>query len=392
MVRFQTDRWHEALLRPFVLADPNSGVYFELPAPDLRFALLLLAGLVLWLGRARRRPLPAGFGRLVVSLGAMFVVWTAVVGNGRYFIAGLLLAGVLLAAAIVALPGTRWLRGALLALTLALQVGLVADHYTPGQWALARWDAAAPGMPVQRDAAWPPQPATFLTTTIISFSMLAPQADPRSRWASIGGQIEMGPAVREYPRLQRLLADEQPKYLVLPTMPERVKPGLQPAPERTVLADATLARHGLRRQALPCWLMPSLLTSNAPRADDAPLTEPLHLGFWLCPLEAAPVVADAPADEPPALARAAVAAIEQHCPRWFPGGAVTIRRDASLWQLFYPASDVRLYVETDGNVMLRHLRAMNPTRVGSTAEVAAGRITLDCSTLPGRYRFPWERE
>lgn len=390
MVRFQTDRWLEALLRPFVLADPNSGIYFELPAPDLRFALLVLAGLVLWLTRRRRSPLPRGFGRLATSLVAMFIVWTAVVGNGRYFIAGLLLAGVLLTVAIVALPGTRWLRGTLLAGTVVLQAGLVADHFHAGQWALARWSAAGSGLPVSPGVAWPAQPATFLTTTNISFSMLAPQGDPRSRWTNVGGLVEMGPMVPEYPRFQRLLADPQPKYLVVPTMPERVQPGAQPAPERTVFADQTLARHGLRRQTAPCWLLPSQLTSVAPRS--APDSEPLRLGFWLCPLEPAPVAVHAPAAEPLPQARAAVAEVERRCPRWFPAGAVTIRRDAALWQLFYPGSDVRLYVETDGNVLLRHLRALNPTRIGSTADVAAGRFALDCRTLPGRYRFPWERE
>lgn len=390
MLRFQTDRWYEALLRPFVLADPNSGVYFELPAPDLRFALLVLVGVVLLLARGRRPSLPPATLRLAASLVVMFIVWTVITGNGRYFIAGLLLTGVLLVAAIVALPGTAMLRGSLLSLAVLLQVLVVQQNFNPGQWTLARWSAAAPGLPVAANAEWPPQPAAFLTVTMISFSILAPQADPRSRWANISGQADLDERLAEYPRLLELLNDPLPKYLVLPTMPERVGPGEQPSPARTVFADQSLARHGLRRQAAPCWVMPSTLTSAAPRANDT-VDAPLPLGFWLCPLEAGPVDKSVlPA--PPPLMQATVAALERRCPRWFPGGAVTVYRNPALWQMFYPGTDTRLYVEADGDVYVRYLRAINPTRVAATRDVAAGRFTFDCHTIPGRYRFPWERD
>lgn len=392
MLRFQTDRWSEALLRPFVLADPNSGIYFELPAPDLRFGLLVLAALVLLLARRGRRKLAPGARRLLASLLVMFVVWTVVIGNGRYFIAGLLLTGVLLTAVIVALPGTRLLRGTLLALTLALQSSLVYQHFDPGQWALARWSGPGPGLPAAQGAPWPEQPAVFITVTGITFSMLAPQAHPQSRWVSIAGQVEMGPRLPEYARFVALLADPLPKYLVLPTMPERVLPGMQPSAARTVLADEALSRHGLQRQPAPCTLLPSRLVGTRPHSD-ANDPAPIALGFWLCPLQAGPVAPAAAArQQMPPQSVAAVAALEQRCPRLFPPRAVNVTQNAKMWLRNYPASDVKLYVEADGAVYLRYLRALNPTAIGSTADVAAGRFTLDCHALPGRYQFPWERE
>lgn len=390
MIRFLPDTWWLALLRPLVMADPNSGVYFELPAPDLRFALLLLV-LAAWaLAGRRRRPLPPAAWRLLASLAVTFAAWTLTTGNGRYFLAGLLVVGPLLVALLVALPGTVALRASLLGLVLLLQVGVVQQNYAAGQWALARWADRGPGLAAAPGAAWPSQPAVFLSITNITFSLIVPQADPRSRWANIAGQSEMSPALPEYPRFQQLLADPMPKYVLLPTMPQRPLPGTQPSAQMVGMADRSLARHGLRVQpGAACTLAPSRLLSAAPRSGQAD-PEPLPLGFWFCPLGPRPAGGELPHESPELVAVAR--ALEQRCPRWFPPGGTTVQLDGGLMIRHYALSDMRVYVEPQGQVYMRHLRALNPTPLGPVAEVAAGRFTLDCSTVPGRYRFPWDRE
>lgn len=390
MLRFLPDTWWLALLRPLLMADPNSGLYFELPAPDLRFALLVLAALAWALAGRRRRPLPPAALRLGASLVVMFAVWTVVTGNGRYFMAGLLCVGPLLVALLAALPGTAALRVTLLGLVLVLQAVVVQQNFSPGQWALARWSERGPGLAVAPDAAWPPQPAVFLTLTNISFSLLVPQADPRSRWASIAGQIEMDRRLPEYPRFQQLLASPLPRYVVLPTMPLRPAPGDPPPPALVTMADRSLAPHGLRVQpGVPCVLAPSRLVSAAPRAS-ADDRGPLPLGFWFCPLGTRDAVEPAPAEPP--LMVAVARALETRCPRWFPPGGVTVQLEGGVAVRHYPMSDMRLYVEPQGDVFVRYLRALNPTRVAPAAEVAAGRFSLDCSTMPGRYVPPWARD
>lgn len=390
MLRFQPDGFWQAIARPLVLADPSGGVYFELPAPDLRFAMLLLAAGVAGATVRGRSQLGARWRAQAGALLALFIAWTATTGNGRYFLPGLLLVGPLLVAAICALPATRAMRASLVALALALQIGTVAQNFSPGQWALAEWRDAGPGLLLPPDAERPPEPAVFLTLTSISYSMLVPQFDPRSRWANIAGQVDITTDRFERRALDAMLSGPLPRYLVLPTMPMRPTPGLQPPPGLRALGERTLAGHGLGLAPQACRLIVSRLVAVQARSSaDA---EPVPMGFWFCPVEgrgpAAPVPAGGVA---PALLRQAADALEQRCPRWFPPGSANERWDGHLLSRQYPLSDMRVLVAEGEGVWLRHMRALNPSPVGSIEDVAAGRFALDCRTMPGRYQFPWER-
>lgn len=384
MLRFEPDGWLQALLRPLIMADPNAGIYFERAAPDLRFAMVLLALAVLLVSRRRAG---APIERTGWALLIMFAVWTIVIGNGRYFLTGLLLVGPLLIALIVALPGTPALRASLVALALLLQGGVVWQSFSPGQWAMARW-SQPPGLPLAADSPMPTQPATFLTISSISHSLLVPQFDSRSRWANVAGQYDILPGKPEWPALQAALAAPLPKYVVMPTMPERPVSGSQPSAGYRWLADRTLARYGLRTASQPCLLAVSGLTMQT-YADgpDGRRDEPL--GYWFCQAESAPAVTEAMPSIPPDLAKAA-AALERRCPRWFPAGTPHESMEQDVLSLFYRDSEMRVYV-APGGVYIRYTRALNPTRVGALADVAAGRFQLDCRTMPGRYQFPWER-
>src|SRR6476661_2984019 len=106
MNRFEPDTWLAALLRPVAMGAPDSHVYVEIMAPDFRwvFVLLLLVLLVIMRSRARRGSVgavaapgadagPAAVFVLVAALAVAFVPWLLTSGNGRYFLAGLLMVG-----------------------------------------------------------------------------------------------------------------------------------------------------------------------------------------------------------------------------------------------------------------------------------------------------------
>ena len=61
MIRFKPDTWLEALLRFFAMAAPSGNVYVEIPAPDLRFAVIvfLAIGVLVFRKRLAANPRPA---------------------------------------------------------------------------------------------------------------------------------------------------------------------------------------------------------------------------------------------------------------------------------------------------------------------------------------------
>jgi hypothetical protein len=53
---------------------------------------------------------------------------------------------------------------------------------------------------------------------------------------------------------------------------------------------------------------------------------------------------------------------------------------------------MRLYIESSGGVYYRHMRALNPTRIGDATQFRAGSAQFDCDQVDGRYRLPWLRD
>lgn len=134
--RFIPSSLAEALWRPFAMVDPAPMIDEEIAAPDPRYAVLLvLAGvlLLLWLWR-RYRPASTAAAtdspvdtRVLMALGCAFaadwIAWLAVSGNGRYFLPGACVAGVLLVAVIFLFLATRRrVRNYLLAAIFATQL------------------------------------------------------------------------------------------------------------------------------------------------------------------------------------------------------------------------------------------------------------------------------
>jgi hypothetical protein len=386
MLRFQPDSWIEGLLRPLILADPVGYVYYELPAPDLRFALVALLAVVALIWRPMRNGVGTDGWRMVAGLGLMFYLWTFSTGNGRYFAAGLLLAGPVLVLLTARLPIARSTKLGVLAAMLGLQAMLVWQHFTPGQWAWAFW-RQGPGLLLSDAPRMPP--ALMITITNQSYSMLVPQFHPASRWVNLVGQSSLAPGMPDYDRFQRLLALGLPAYLVLPAL--NVKSNAAPAPDIIGMVDRSLAPYRLVADMDSCRLMVSHMTMRAPVGMDA--TNAPRLGFWLCRIDV-DAGKDAVPPGPPSSPFADVfAQIEERCPRFFPPGGGQTRESEKFVMRDYASTDSRAYVYSSAMlVAFRHTRALNPTVIGTIDEVLRGSYEIPCHKLPGRYVFPWERD
>ncbi|MDZ7592769.1 MAG: hypothetical protein U5L05_19265 [Rubrivivax sp.] len=314
MLRFKPDGWLEGLLRPFILVDPNGFIYYELPAPDLRFAAItVLMGIALASGRLRAR-LGAPAWRTLLGLWLIFYLWTFLTGNGRYFMTGLLLAGPLVVLLVGSLPFTRSMRLLLLAGLLGLQGMVVLQHFKHGMWAMAYW-RDGPGLPLG-ETPLRNEPAVFITISSISQSILVPQFHPLSRWANISGQVDIAPGIPEHAALRELLKSPMPRYLVLHVVTGIPENGTQPQGEILEMMRDTLARHGLQRDDRPCEALGShlLLQHMLKRG-----TPSLPLAYWFCPLSDG--LLTGPAVAPTAQAWNDVFdAVEERCPRFFPPG------------------------------------------------------------------------
>lgn len=385
MLRFQPDRWLEGLLRPLILGDPSSGIYFEQAAPDWRFFVLAVFVFVAWWGRRRLSFGPEQNRALLLMLVA-FYVWTFVSGNARYFSFGLLLVGPLLVMAWRHLPGSKPFRWTMLVLVVGLQVSVVVDHYRFNRWGLVRWFEGS-GLGLE-DSPLRHRPAVFLTATGISYSILVPAFHPESRWANLAGQRDITPELPEFERLQRLLASGLPRYLVAPISPRFMDAEGQPVADARRLYSGTLAAFGLDLGPGACVSLRSTLAVGAAHQEQS---NPPKRGFWICPVHAADHAGTAITHISDRTEKV-FSAIESRCPRFFQPGDGRDRQFDGLASRHYVSSDMTLYLTVDDRVLFRYFRSLNSSFVGTGSEVLVGRFELPCDKVPGRYRAPWSQD
>ena len=394
MLRFMPDGWLEGLLRPLLMVDPQAYLYLEMSAPDWRFAVLAALLLVLRLAALKRssRP-PIGFQQGIAALGLLvtFYVWTFVSGNGRYFAWGLLLVGPVLVMAALLLPVSRSLRWTGLVLVLGVQGVVLHFSDIVNPWAVVR--AQDKPMALQASALRD-KPAVFLTVSNLSYSILVPLFHPASRWAAISGQYDVLPGTVEWPRLQRLLQSPLPQYLVLTASPGAMDKDGQPCGRFASVARDTLYRHGLTVSAAGCEFLQSRLTSPGWQVSEQEVGQ---WGFLVCALSRGQAPADmAPSDRlqtPPQVDDAnerALDVVEQRCPRYFPPGAGRASLVVDLNERIYASTDMRLWIRPNGVVAYHYFRAADATALGSVSDVLAGRFSLPCRKLSGRYVPFWQ--
>lgn len=399
MIRFQPDDWRETLLRPIAMAAPDAGIYIEIMAPDFRFVFAL--GLLLLLGAMALRaphapaPSPRVVLVLVAALGVAFVPWIATTANGRYFVAGLLVVGPVCV-------GLAWLLPATRAFRLTLAVGLVAlqafavQQSSPWQaWGLAQWKRA-PYFAIDVPDDLRTQPATLVTMSSITYSLVAPQFHPESSWMSLQAAPAPGTETPDSRRSQALLANAARGRLLLlvPVVPGYLTPERLPTPEVSKVIDEQLRAHRLAfEQPQACrFLASGGLASMALGGDGpAPPARDSQFGFWVCQLT---FLSPSAQPQPQRASRygAVFASLEAHCPRFFPPGQIGALAIPGGEVRNYSQAEMKVYVLDSGDVLYKYYRAFNPVRVGSIDELLAGKVSLDCGKIRGRSGLPWERE
>jgi hypothetical protein len=392
MIRFLPDTWLDAILRPLAMAFPNGGVYVEIIAPDFRFVFIIVLALA-WALLARGEQCRATAAPVLLALTALaFVPWLATTGNGRYFIPILLISGPLCIGLLHLVPGTRTMRAAFAILMVACQAFLIAEIPPWRYWGHVAWGDGAP-FPVDVPEEVAARPATYVTLSSISYSLIAPRFHPASRWVNISTQPGLQDTSPDGLRVQAVIAAPGPLKVIFPTVPggqasDRIDPALGKA------IDDLLARQGLSiENEDECRLLLSAGMAgmaSSKLSDEAAGQPGLH-GFWLCSLARHASDRVARVAAVPRRSEQVFEKMEQVCPRIFrPGETVSLHIPKGAVR-GYPGSDFKLYVFDNGQVWYKYVRALNPVLVGSADAVLNSTFTMDCDNIQGRSGLPWER-
>lgn len=388
MIRFEPDSWLEALLRFFLMAAPDANVYVEIAAPDLRFAAVLLLALGVALGWRRLAGAPRPALALFVLLMVASTAWLFTSGNGRYFMPMIVCVGPLAVALVWLLPLTRAFRLFLAGGLLAVQTFVIAQNSPWDAWAWLPWTQAPYFQVELPPAALDDKPTTYVTLSSISYSLVAPQFPASARWINL---TTVGALARDRGWGQQFLAAANgPIELLVPTLQGRAAADGSPAPDVLDALDKLLIP---QRLAIDTERSCTLLRSRGMAAIAGRSQQSAHnslAGFWLCPLRY-------PVDRPPAerpnispRTEAVFARVEQMCPRFFGPGPQTMPINGGALR-HYPASDTKVYVLDDGQVLYKFWRALNPVVVGTVDSVLNGSATIQCNRIRGNGMWPWER-
>jgi hypothetical protein len=286
LVRFIPANLGEALGRPFDMLDPAAMVHDELPAPDSRYAVLLLLGCALllkrllsWL-RARRRPvdeeptrnaeLPTDT-RTVAALASGFVVawalWLAGSGNSRYFLPMACVSAALIATLLPLLLGAR-LRNTLTAVFAVLALQLSQMYMSPGvRWSALPWDSA-PWIRADVPPKLTREPALYLSMGALSNSFLAAYVAPGSGFINFTGAYALGLDGASGERVAALIA-RYGSHLRFLSAGSQLYTDSKHLPN-VADVDGAVARFGLRSDPRDCALI--TLTLSESHAGKPPFT------------------------------------------------------------------------------------------------------------------------
>lgn len=398
MIRFEPDSWLDAVLRPIAMAAPDGGVYIEIMAPDMRFAmalaLLFALGALTLLGRRGEARPRWSIAVLLITLFIAFAAWLFNTGNGRYFIAFLLVIGPLCIALVHLLPVSRGFRLALAGCAVAVQGFAVYEADPVKFWALSHW----------RESTYfqlevPPQlqrePAVYATVSSISYSLVAPQFASGSGWINIATATADREKTAEGRKMQQLLTSGLPVRIIMPSVPEFTNE--QGLPDAQMLRATNLLISWQRlalAEPAACQFLPSTSLAQTPAYKVRASSDSRFAtaGFWVCDLRHAVVT-------PPGGNKVIAARfddvferVESTCPRFFRRGEAKTKLIPGGELRHYSESDMDLYVTEANEVWYKYKRALNAERIGRTEEVLAGVSKVDCTRIRGRSGLPWQRE
>jgi hypothetical protein len=366
------------------MAAPDANVYVEIPAPDIRFAaILVLAAVALLLWRrlgAGRSPTFAMLAVLLLSA----AIWLSTTGNGRYFMPLLVAAGPIAIALVCVLPATRALKAALAALLVAGQAFVLMEQPPWNSWTLLQWKRA-PYFDVRlgpEETRGPP--TTYASMSMISYSLIAPQFPEASRWINL---VASSGTPRDHAMTDAFLrkaAAEGPIKVIAPSLPWASLPDGRPNAEILGVFNALVARRNLRIPGSCRHVAsPGLIRMAEEEKRGDPEAE-LQLGFWICPAVYEPGLAEKiPEKTPPPEVMQVFDRLAQLCPRFFPDGEKSLVRLPDGWTRHYAVSETRVYILDSGRVWYQFWRSLNPVSVGLVPDVISGKARVDCSAIRG---------
>jgi hypothetical protein len=188
-----------------------------------------------------------------------------------------------------------------------------------------------------------------------------------------------------------LLASGLPHYLLVAVRPQDHDAEGQPHGPALHAMQTLVGQVGLRLAPRGCSTLWSVLSGPGALETAA---ERGKRGFWICKLDDAPHSAGpAPsAFAPDSVEARALDRVEQACPRFFPSGRARVVPIEGVLLRNYDATDTRLWTQPGGFVMFQYFRSPNPTVLGTNEAVVAGRFTVPCQKLPGRFVPFWQRD
>ncbi len=398
MIRFMPDSWSDALLRPLVMAAPNSWVYVEIMAPDIRFVLALGLAVPVAIGirkcqNTRWLPVLVLFCLTFLS----FVPWMATTGNGRYFIPYLVLIGPLCIGLIHILPYTQGMKVTMVLLVLVLQ-GFSLYQNNPWKpfvtWGATPWrDAPYYSIDIDPKAIEPD--ATYITVTSQTMSLLAPQFPATSRWVNLsvfnGLDADTLKQSVTYAPVQKILRSSPSLKLFHRSAPNAILPGSDQPNQAAVdgLNAYLRAYHLALKSPTDC----KLFASKSPGYSAVDVTNEEPPGFWICSLQYP--VAPGSKTKLTALEIRAIKVfkkMETLCPRFFPPGQTVVKNHLAEHSRTYFGSDTTLILKHNGNLYVKNTLALDSEMIGRADEVLDGQYRIDCTKFKGRTGLPWERE
>lgn len=379
------------------MVEPAFRHYFEGLAPDARWILALLFFVIVLLrDRVQRRPgappeeaehqgvLARPHVLLLVAVVACFYLWTFIAGNGRYFLAGLLLVGPCVFLAARRLPGSPMFRYTLLVGGVGAHLAMLAAAYDNDTWRWARWVdgpalAVAPSEHLQ-------QAATYFNLSSNTHAAFVPHVHPQSSWISVRDFTDRVPPDIDKRMTELLTHPTQPSFVLLALSRDTADGAGQPNRVTRAATDVGLARFRLHLTEASC------VTLAFPAQGSLPMQFGAAEGFWACPIHYDAKPADAVLAIPlPDPVRNAYARMEAACPAHFPAnGARDVPRPAD-WLRSYPGTEMRLFVEQD-TLYYAYYVTLTGTPVGTLAQLREAPPKIDCQRLVGRYRPPWLRD
>lgn len=393
MIRFQPDTWRDALWRPIAMAAPDAGIYMEVMAPDLRFALMLL---ILTFGafvfRRAWRPAPATW-RLVVFLSLQFAIWLWISGNGRYFIAGLMLVGIACISLIQRWPCTKSLKLTLAFAMCALQAYAVflAAPFEGASYAPWR---ESPVFPLVLPRSVTDEPATYVTISTNTYSLIAPRTHPDSHWLNLANHQSDLDSDADGLRIKKILSNSKRLSAVLSGVKGMLSPEGRLSQEFIDTMNQRFLPLHLAFDSTACTYATFSNTAqmNVLGAKSNQTAGVVVPGFMFCPLT---YLEQVPTDDrrvsfPPEVDQVMVV-MDRQCQRFFNSRVGTKYKVPHGTMVHYADADMKLFVLDDQRVEYRYLRSLMPQPLGRVDEVLRPDFTFDCNNIRGRSGLPWER-